>query len=77
MSQPSFVVDHPRKDEDFPFLVLGGYADFIVPGLYANAHGSIAGLGNIAPVRLHSPDLYHINKQLKSPLSTLWPDYSI
>jgi 4-hydroxy-2-oxoglutarate aldolase len=29
---------------------LGGYSDFILPSAFANAHGAITGLANIAPV---------------------------
>lgn len=35
---------------DAPFLVLGGFADFILSGTYANGHGAIIGLANVAPV---------------------------
>lgn len=35
----------------FSFLVLGGFADFILPAVYANGHGAITGLANFAPVR--------------------------
>ncbi|ELU44761.1 dihydrodipicolinate synthetase [Rhizoctonia solani AG-1 IA] len=54
---PSFEKAHPRKNKDAPFLVLGGFADFIVPSAFARAHGAISGLGNFAPVcdRLNSP----------------------
>ena len=52
VSQPSFAASHPRKNSDAPFLVLGGYSDFLLPALYANGHGVITGLGNIAPVGL-------------------------
>ncbi|CAE6494822.1 unnamed protein product [Rhizoctonia solani] len=46
---PSFEKAHPRKNKDAPFLVLGGFADFIVPSAFARAHGAISGLGNFAP----------------------------
>lgn len=51
VSSPSFIKGYPRNGNDAPFLVLGGYADFLVPSVYANAHGAITGLGNLAPVR--------------------------
>ena len=38
----------------FSFLVLGGYTDFIVPSVFANAHGAITGLANIAPYAIKS-----------------------
>jgi len=28
---------------------LGGYADFLLPSIFANAHGAITGLANLAP----------------------------
>ncbi|KAG8894773.1 hypothetical protein FRC00_008482 [Tulasnella sp. 408] len=46
---PSFDKLYPRKNKDAPFLVLGGFADFILPSAFARAHGAIAGLGNVAP----------------------------
>ena len=50
IAAPSFTTLHPRKNTQAPFLVLGGFADFIVPSIYANGHGAIAGLANLAPV---------------------------
>lgn len=50
MSEKVFVADHPRKNPNAPFLVLGGFADFILPAAYANGHGAIIGLANVAPV---------------------------
>ncbi|KZT04654.1 dihydrodipicolinate synthetase [Laetiporus sulphureus 93-53] len=49
VSDPSFSSLYPRKNLDAPFLVLGGYADFILPSSYANGHGAITGLANVAP----------------------------
>jgi L-threo-3-deoxy-hexylosonate aldolase len=49
VSDPSFAKLYPRKNPDAPFLVLGGFADFILPGTYANGHGAIIGLANVAP----------------------------
>ncbi|KAF8636682.1 hypothetical protein AX17_003488 [Amanita inopinata Kibby_2008] len=49
VSDSEFASLHPRKNPLAPFLVLGGYADFIVPSAFANAHGAITGLANIAP----------------------------
>ncbi|KIJ41198.1 hypothetical protein M422DRAFT_209315 [Sphaerobolus stellatus SS14] len=48
----AFAKAYPRKHKEaatVPFLVLGGFIDFLVPSLYANAHGAITGLGNVAP----------------------------
>jgi 4-hydroxy-2-oxoglutarate aldolase len=49
VSDPAFSSNHPRKNKDV-FLVLGGFTDFLLPGIYANGHGAITGLANIAPV---------------------------
>ncbi|KAI0785517.1 dihydrodipicolinate synthetase [Abortiporus biennis] len=49
VSDPGFTSLHPRKNANAPFLVLGGFIDFLVPSTYANAHGAITGLANVAP----------------------------
>ncbi|KAJ3555997.1 hypothetical protein NM688_g2272 [Phlebia brevispora] len=49
VSQTSFAEKYPRKNPNAPFLVLGGFTDFLLPSIYANGHGVITGLGNIAP----------------------------
>ncbi|KAF9814023.1 hypothetical protein IEO21_05326 [Rhodonia placenta] len=49
VSDASFSSLYPRKNPDAPFLVLGGYADFLLPSAYANGHGAITGLANVAP----------------------------
>ncbi|KAH0830754.1 hypothetical protein J3R83DRAFT_2233 [Lanmaoa asiatica] len=49
VSDPMFSLNHPRKNKDAPFLVLGGFADFLLPGACANGHGAITGLANVAP----------------------------
>ncbi|KZT37998.1 aldolase [Sistotremastrum suecicum HHB10207 ss-3] len=56
VSVPSFDKSYPRQNPNAPFLVLGGYTDFIVPSAFARAHGAITGLANVAPhacARLH------------------------
>ncbi|TBU40911.1 dihydrodipicolinate synthetase [Dichomitus squalens] len=49
VSEPSFSSQYPRLNADAPFLVLGGFIDFVLPTAYVNAHGAITGLANIAP----------------------------
>jgi len=51
VSEPSFASEFPRSfaTADAPFLVLGGFTDFIVPTLAVRGHGAITGLANIAP----------------------------
>jgi dihydrodipicolinate synthase/N-acetylneuraminate lyase len=62
VSDPTFPQLYPRMNPDAPFLVLGGFADFILSGTYANGHGAIIGLANVAPV---SSMLYHSHKPSK------------
>jgi L-threo-3-deoxy-hexylosonate aldolase len=50
VSQPSFMTEYPRRNIDAPFLVLGGFIDFLTPSTFANGHGAITGLANVAPV---------------------------
>ncbi|PCH38167.1 dihydrodipicolinate synthetase [Wolfiporia cocos MD-104 SS10] len=49
VSDASFPSLYPRRNPNAPFLVLGGYADFLVPSAFANGHGAITGLANVAP----------------------------
>ncbi|KAH8914370.1 dihydrodipicolinate synthetase [Atractiella rhizophila] len=42
----------PRKNPNFPFLVLGGQSDFLLPGMIGRSSGCITGLGNIAPATI-------------------------
>ncbi len=54
VSEPSFAQTHPRKNPHAPFLVLGGFTDFILTSSMVNGHGAITGLANVVPVRLLS-----------------------
>ncbi|KAI8969585.1 dihydrodipicolinate synthetase [Trametes punicea] len=49
VSDPSFLAQYPRLNPNAPFLVLGGFIDFLLPSTYVNAHGAITGLANVAP----------------------------
>ncbi|RDB21132.1 L-threo-3-deoxy-hexylosonate aldolase [Hypsizygus marmoreus] len=49
IADPSFASKHPRTNIQSSFLVLGGYTDFVVPSAFANGHGAITGLANVAP----------------------------
>lgn len=51
VSGPAFSSTYPRKNPIAPFLVLGGFIDFLTPSAFANGHGAITGLGNVSPVR--------------------------
>ncbi|THH15942.1 hypothetical protein EUX98_g9381 [Antrodiella citrinella] len=49
VSSASFASAYPRKNPKAPFLVFGGFIDFLLPSTYANGHGAITGLSNVAP----------------------------
>jgi len=49
VSTPLFASQFPRRNPRAPFLVLGGYTDFVVPSAFVNGHGAITGLANVAP----------------------------
>ncbi|KZW02604.1 aldolase [Exidia glandulosa HHB12029] len=53
VAAPGFAEEYPRTNTlvpgETPFLVYGGFIDFLVPSLAAQAHGAITGLANIAP----------------------------
>ena len=50
VTSPGFTDSYPRINPRAPFLVLGGFADFLLPSAFSNGHGAITGLANIAPV---------------------------
>lgn len=50
VADPEFGKEHPRKNPESRFLVLGGYADFITSSAFVQGHGAITGLANLAPV---------------------------
>ncbi|KAG1878006.1 hypothetical protein DFJ58DRAFT_14591 [Suillus subalutaceus] len=49
VSDPMFSSLHPRTNKNAPFVVLGGFSDFLLPSAYSNGHGAITGLANVAP----------------------------
>ncbi|EPQ58331.1 aldolase [Gloeophyllum trabeum ATCC 11539] len=69
VSDASFSSLHPRKNAAAPFLVLGGFIDFLVPAAYANGHGAITGLANVAPHACSR--LYALAEQSKADASVL------
>lgn len=68
MSTPEFATKFPRKNAHFPFLVLGGFIDFLTPSAFAGAHGAITGLGNVAPAAI--AHLFELTQQAVPPTST-------
>ncbi|KAI0748110.1 dihydrodipicolinate synthetase [Daedaleopsis nitida] len=69
VSNPSFASSHPRKDANAPFVVLGGFADFILTSAFVDGHGAITGLANIAPFTLAK--LFDISEKAKADRSLL------
>ncbi|KAI0780953.1 dihydrodipicolinate synthetase [Trametes elegans] len=69
VSDPSFASLHPRKNPHAPFLVLGGFTDFILPSAFVEAHGAITGLANVAPYAV--AQLFDLAEKSKKDLSLL------
>ncbi|KAG7092555.1 hypothetical protein E1B28_008904 [Marasmius oreades] len=69
VSEADFDVQYPRKNSHAPFLVLGGFIDFLTPSAYANAHGAITGLGNVAPYAV--AELFRLTRAAREDLSIL------
>ncbi|KZT28424.1 dihydrodipicolinate synthetase [Neolentinus lepideus HHB14362 ss-1] len=69
VSDPSFSSLYPRKNPAAPFLVLGGFIDFLIPSAYVNGHGAITGLANVAPYACAR--LFTLAEQSKSDPSVL------
>ncbi|KIY43349.1 aldolase [Fistulina hepatica ATCC 64428] len=49
-----------------PFLVMGGFVDFLTPSIFAQAHGAITGLGNLVPNAVMK--LYHLSEAASKDL---------
>ncbi|KAI0362082.1 dihydrodipicolinate synthetase [Trametes cingulata] len=69
VSDPSFATLHPRKNPYAPFLVLGGFTDFILPSAFVDAHGAITGLANVAPYAVAR--LFELSEKSRRDLSFL------
>ncbi|TBU35992.1 dihydrodipicolinate synthetase [Dichomitus squalens] len=69
VSEPSFAQTHPRKNPYAPFLVLGGFTDFILTSSIVNGHGAITGLANVAPFTVYK--LFEISEKAKVDPSVL------
>ncbi|CAK5276165.1 unnamed protein product [Mycena citricolor] len=64
-----FSSKYPRKTATAPFLVLGGFIDFLTPSAFASAHGAITGLGNVAPHAIKK--LFDLSEKATTDLSVL------
>jgi L-threo-3-deoxy-hexylosonate aldolase len=69
ISAPDFEAKYPRKNPHAPFAVLGGFADFITPSTFAEGHGAISGLANVAPYTLVK--LFQLSEASRKDLSVL------
>lgn len=53
VAAPGFADKYPRKNalqpDEAPFVIFGGFADFLVPSVASRGHGAITGLANLAP----------------------------
>ncbi|OJT08184.1 L-threo-3-deoxy-hexylosonate aldolase [Trametes pubescens] len=69
VSDPSFATLHPRKNPNAPFLVLGGFTDFILPSAFVEGHGAITGLANVSPYAIAK--LFDLSEKSKGDTSLL------
>ncbi|TEB36390.1 dihydrodipicolinate synthetase [Coprinellus micaceus] len=69
ISSDSFVANYPRKNSDAPFLILGGFADFLLPSAFVEGHGAITGLANLIPNTLIK--LYELSEAARKDISLL------
>ncbi|KAI0636986.1 dihydrodipicolinate synthetase [Trametes polyzona] len=69
VSDPSFATLHPRKNPHAPFLVLGGFTDFILPSSFVEGHGAITGLANVAPYA--TAKLFELSEKSKKDVTLL------
>lgn len=69
VSGSAFTSTYPRKNPIAPFLVLGGFIDFLTPSTFARGHGAITGLGNFAPYAIRK--LFELSEAARTDLSIL------
>jgi len=69
VTDPEFVLHHPRKHVNPRFMVFGGFVDFLVPSAFSNGHGAITGLANIAPCSVAK--LFEVTEAARKDLSFL------
>ncbi|KAJ7046868.1 dihydrodipicolinate synthetase [Mycena alexandri] len=69
VSDAAFTSTFPRKNPAAPFLVLGGFIDFLTPSAFANGHGAITGLGNVSPYAIRK--LFELSEAARTDLSRL------
>ncbi|KAJ7172397.1 dihydrodipicolinate synthetase [Mycena filopes] len=69
VADTAFTSTYPRKNPSAPFLVLGGFIDFLTPSAFANGHGAITGLGNVSPYAIRK--LFELSEAARTDLSLL------
>ncbi|TFK96158.1 dihydrodipicolinate synthetase [Pterulicium gracile] len=69
VAQPSFQTKRADLPTPVPFLVLGGFIDFLTPSTFANGHGAITGLANVAPHAI--THLFELSQASRKDLSKL------
>ncbi|KAJ7111535.1 dihydrodipicolinate synthetase [Mycena crocata] len=69
VADAAFTSTYPRKNPAAPFLVLGGFIDFLTPSAFANGHGAITGLGNVSPYAIRK--LFELSEAARTDLSIL------
>ncbi|KAJ7940553.1 dihydrodipicolinate synthetase [Mycena leptocephala] len=69
VSGTAFTSTYPRKNPKAPFLVLGGFIDFLTPSAFANGHGAITGLGNVSPYAIRK--LFDLSEAARTDLNLL------
>ncbi|KAJ6502470.1 hypothetical protein C8R45DRAFT_818662 [Mycena sanguinolenta] len=65
----AFTSTYPRKNPAAPFLVLGGFIDFLTPSSFVSGHGAITGLGNVSPHAIRK--LFELSEAARTDLSFL------
>jgi len=70
VASSSFISSHPKSKPEITdrFLVLGGFTDFVTPSIFADAHGAITGLANVAPYACVR--LFELSMKLKAKASS-------
>ncbi|KAH0583789.1 putative 4-hydroxy-2-oxoglutarate aldolase, mitochondrial [Termitomyces sp. J132] len=69
VANSTWASTYPRKNPQLNFLVLGGYADFLVPSIFVNGHGAITGLANLAPYTIVK--VYQLSEAARKDLTFL------
>ncbi|KAG6837305.1 hypothetical protein H0H93_011907 [Arthromyces matolae] len=69
VSSSSWATKYPRKNRHANFLVLGGFADFLIPSAFVDGHGAITGLANVSPYAISKA--FELSEASRKDLSSL------